>query len=1727
MSTSNTNNDKTISANSATIELAMNVEEGSDQNDTFIENVLQQDLPTGSSTAPCTDANTITSTTTNSSSNNNDHTSRDTSMIMIMSEAKTKVTATMPLSFQSDEFQDNPSSSSSAKSIESKSTPMPLSMPSSTSTKNSKSTLISSSSLLDSAIQEEEEEQLEQLEQQSENNQPSHQSINTMQPKIAIINNNNDNDNDTKVATQMAAVAALVTAATRENKIGNSPSVAATYVKDLISSDHNILNHNNNDSTNTGTSNANNNNNNNATIVMGMKRNENDTGSKTKNNHHNNRKINHNVIVPVHLHLVQQYLSSIEKDNNDRSAITTATTTTTNGNMDMETKDTAIINDSDENLKDNDFIKKDDQNEEEKSYYTDSNNNKKNATKMMMLFQQMQNNNGDNNIYNFFLKQLLTLTHHTCIDDVNGKESDYDNEQQNQNSNDNNNNSSKNMTNIDEERAKIAALKVLRLLEQIDSSFSFLFSHLPSSTLTSISNTTTSYCTNHNHHGSTSSNNSIRKEKSKVMKDDDDNNVGLEDYDPTTTFHREVECDDENNKENDDKNETDDSTFAIHDHNDNHNYESVRNDIDHVHSTIPDLLPSCMPDEGDVTNYFFKCCEAVQKIPSSSSQPKKIDENRTSDDETVATSKSTSTTSSSLTSTRNHAASMFSSVLSTVKTAGIVKGRRIRNKAKNLTHHENDQDDETGGGGGGGKAVVGNKSTSDQDYETSTLKSNQVGLDYKVVIESEMLGLTVENVLERTVVRTVLAQGAAKKAGTKIGSLIVKVGSVETANFTHFETIDELRQSKRPLRLVLRKIGKDALKGARDEMGRLIKGGGFGNSVVETGISRNYENDSDGNQTNKHEDGESKKEYASTIQTYTLQDDAFCNFLQERWIEGAKLNTTSKAFTKKEETLSKAGAKLTWLLSLLILGMEKEAEKLTRDDSSKTIPSHYSADDYIDAAKSVSKVLHDYVQTHFTRGTKAVAAVASIPAPPPMAKKRAKQMPPAHIQDRQRNAVPGASRRNPQQSLLQSSPASSTETALLKIGDVLHRTRSFLADPHSPPAALLRGELIALLCDILDLDTDMALSEQEGASSTAGRRGGAINDLGSAGSLLKLIVLNCSVMRSIGCIDDDSNCHSLHAGNRFLAVVHRLAASRSSSARVTACSLGPVLWGHLDFPHQLQLRGVITRALHDSDVTVRKSTAIVLHEIAELVFDSRAVPWLVLMCERAMTDPEPQLRAAAMTLTFHLAEHLPNAFFGDAREGSRSRRRLPQRTDPAFAEVYLLQCKLLPVATRLAEDVSAPVRLAVAAQCDRLANALGGHWHSVIIDLLQALLGDKDESVRAEAALCIPRLAEIVLLDNSNGTGSGVTVLESLLPLAIKLLKDTSVDVRSALATAAGEMLTLLVGFQSCEEVNVFEASPICKEKERSSYKKHIDDTLIPLLQKLLQDSNPEVTSSALRAITNTSRGNVREISNRRNEDDSISLSSSHQSHAFEKKDPVFIPVLSEEQVLRLVPTLSKLANSGQWRVRQSAVEIVPALLGCTQKLEIRTEIAQLCVTLMSDGVDAVRKTAAECLCLGGNSVGDGNINSQEWIQSVVMPHVEACRDSPKSKQRLLSLKMVEIILSQGLCYSGSKIVEHIVNPSNNESNTSTSTSLIRKNLEVLELLSSDDTANVRLNVGRVVSNIIGTLDEDDLNFIINALDSQLEVEQSQSSGGDRDVIFFAKRAKKLAQERLRMLKNL
>ncbi|KAL7484354.1 hypothetical protein ACHAW6_009992, partial [Cyclotella cf. meneghiniana] len=1042
----------------------------------------------------------------------------------------------------------------------------------------------------------------------------------------------------------------------------------------------------------------------------------------------------------------------------------------------------------------------------------------------------------------------------------------------------------------------------------------------------------------------------------------------------------------------------------------------------------------------------------------------------------------------------------------------------------------------------GKKLLSGNASPhKENDATTATSPRQTPTEDYEILIDQEMLGLTVENVLERTVVRTLLPEGAAKRAGAEVGSLIAKVGNVDTSNLTHFETIDELRRSQRPLKLTLRRIRGEVLRCAREEMGRLVRG----------------RDDDDGGGGDKPWRERSRHGASSETKRETLD-----SILRDRWpskIQRSALlpaaTPSSSSVMTRAEMMHRAGKDLIRILTLMVVGMEKELSGCIAVGSSS------SSSSYVDARRKqltegieiTSKILLEYARKHPDINEKfkpekgsgsSFPSTSFYPVPPGrVGKKNAHSPPPPPGGKGQKN------KKGPE------------DSPLLRIGDALQRTMSFLVEPSSITATTLRWEIIDYLCVVLDLDSENELAEKEAASSTSqGGDAGQITDLGSAGSILKLIVVNCSTTdndassvesdqrvdvesaSTFGPSSSRSSVRSSYSGNPFISVVHRLAASKSTSARVSACSLGPVLWSHLDFPRQLQLRGVITRALHDVEMTVRKSTATVLHEVAELVFDRRSVPWLVLMCERSMTDPEPQLRAAAMTLTWHLAEHLPNAFLGDASKGSRSLRRLPPRTDPTFMDVYLLQCKLLPVASNLAEDKIPSVRLSVAAQCDRLCSAMGEHWFSVIIDLLQALLSDGDERVRSEAVLCMPRLVESVVVGTSKG--QNITVLESLLPQAFKIQTDPSPEVRSALATATGDLLIFLVG---AEDDNNETAPPSPGRgalTTPSVYKKYVDDTLIPILQKLLQDPSPEVTTASLRAVTNASRsstvGSATRIPTTTHNfdsiDDDLASISSHQSFqshtSYDIRKPVFIPVLSEEQVLRLLPTLSNLATSKEWRVRQSAVEIVPALLGCTYRHETRQEISKFCLKLMSDKVDAVRKTAAECLCLGGSSLArHGEDDGGAWITNTVIPHLKTCSHSEDSKQRLLCLKMIEIIITNGLCPAPHRRADsnNKLDISLNSSFDTTSESVsdaespVKLILDIAVPLASDRVANVRLNVGRVFGSIMPLLDRTEADFAMTILEKQLEEEKSRPRGGDRDVLYFSQQAMLVLQSPRRL----
>ncbi|CAN0302148.1 unnamed protein product, partial [Ectocarpus sp. 12 AP-2014] len=95
--------------------------------------------------------------------------------------------------------------------------------------------------------------------------------------------------------------------------------------------------------------------------------------------------------------------------------------------------------------------------------------------------------------------------------------------------------------------------------------------------------------------------------------------------------------------------------------------------------------------------------------------------------------------------------------------------------------------------------------------------------EYSVTISSQKLGMTVENVLERTVVRAAAPGGGAEAAGVETGSLLVALDGQSTKNSSHFEVIELLRVANRPLTLRLRRVGRERLLRRRAEMRALTR----------------------------------------------------------------------------------------------------------------------------------------------------------------------------------------------------------------------------------------------------------------------------------------------------------------------------------------------------------------------------------------------------------------------------------------------------------------------------------------------------------------------------------------------------------------------------------------------------------------------------------------------------------------------------------------------------------------------------------------------------------------------------------------------------------------------------------------------------------------------------------------------------------------------------------------
>ena len=75
---------------------------------------------------------------------------------------------------------------------------------------------------------------------------------------------------------------------------------------------------------------------------------------------------------------------------------------------------------------------------------------------------------------------------------------------------------------------------------------------------------------------------------------------------------------------------------------------------------------------------------------------------------------------------------------------------------------------------------------------------------------------------------------------------------------------------------------------------------------------------------------------------------------------------------------------------------------------------------------------------------------------------------------------------------------------------------------------------------------------------------------------------------------------------------------------------------------------------------------------------------------------------------------------------------------------------------------------------------------------------------------------------------------------------------------------------------------------------------------------------------------------------------------------------------------------------------------------------------------------------------------------------------------------------------------------------TRSSSSPVKELASIALSLTQDRIANVRLNVGRVLMEVLHVFEDEQLSFIKEVLSEQLNSERER--GGDRDVIFFARK---------------
>ncbi|KAK3190746.1 protein phosphatase 2A structural subunit [Lecanicillium sp. MT-2017a] len=345
---------------------------------------------------------------------------------------------------------------------------------------------------------------------------------------------------------------------------------------------------------------------------------------------------------------------------------------------------------------------------------------------------------------------------------------------------------------------------------------------------------------------------------------------------------------------------------------------------------------------------------------------------------------------------------------------------------------------------------------------------------------------------------------------------------------------------------------------------------------------------------------------------------------------------------------------------------------------------------------------------------------------------------------------------------------------------------------------------------------------------------------------------------------------------------------------------------------------------------------------------------------------------------------------------------------------------MIPLFQHLVQDDQDSVRLLTVEILISIAEVVPAKQqssHGVLLTSLRNLIEDKSWRVRYMIADRFEKIAKAV---------DEEVVSRDLVPAFVKLLKDNEAEVRTAIAgqipgfCGLVDRSVLLSDIMPSIEDLVSDTSQHVRAALGTQIsglapilgKQETIDHLLPMFLQMLKDEFPEVRLHIISKLEQVNQ-------------------------------VIGIDLLSQS----LLPAIVQLAEDKQWRVRLAIIEYIPLLASQLGVAFFDEKLSNLCMGWLGDTVFSIREAATH------NLKKLTEVFGVEWASEAIIPKVMAMGNHPNYLYRMTT------------CFAISTLASVV------------SLDVIAKSiLPILDKMVEDDIPNIRFNVAKTYSVLIGAL---------------------------------------------------